>query len=44
MADKSPRKASARKAGKTLKQKRVAKKRKRDRVSGLLESIDQRRP
>ncbi|MGH9209245.1 MAG: hypothetical protein ACRD2C_01025 [Acidimicrobiales bacterium] len=43
MADKSPRKPSGKKAGKTLKEKRAAKKRKRDPGAGPFETIDQRR-
>ena len=44
MADKSPRKASGKKAGKTLKEKRSAKKLKRDSGTGLPTTMNQRRP
>jgi hypothetical protein len=42
MADKSPRKPSGKKAGKTLKEKRSAKKLKRKGKSGPIEILDQR--
>lgn len=43
MADKSPRKPSGKKAGKTLKEKRAAKKLKRNDTLGTFETIDRRR-
>ena len=44
MADKSPHKPSGKKPGKTLKEKRTAKKLKRNRATGAIQTIDQRRP
>jgi hypothetical protein len=43
MADKSPRKPAGKKAGKTLKEKRAAKKLKHDRGSTLSETLLQHR-
>ena len=44
MADKSPHKPSGKKPGKTLKEKRTAKKLKRNSATGPIQTIDQRRP
>ena len=44
MADKSPRRPSGKKPGKTLKEKRTAKKLKRNSGTGPIQTIDQRRP
>ena len=44
MADKSPGKPSGKKPGKTLKEKRTAKKLKRNSGTGSIQTIDQRRP
>jgi hypothetical protein len=44
MADKSPRKRSGKKPGKTLKEKRAAKKLRRKSGSSPFETLDQRRP
>jgi hypothetical protein len=44
MADKSPRRPSGKKPGKTLKEKRTAKKLKRHSGTGPIQTIDQRRP
>ncbi len=43
MADKSPRRPSGKKPGKTLKEKRTAKKLKRKSGTGLIQTTDQRR-
>ena len=43
MADKSPRKANGKKAGKTLKEKRSEKKLKRDTSTGMSTTMNQRR-
>jgi len=42
MADKSPRRPSGKKPGKTLKEKRTAKKLKRNSPTGPIQTIDQR--
>lgn len=44
MANKSPRKPNGKKPGKTLKEKRAAKKHKRNGTSRPFETLDQRRP
>jgi hypothetical protein len=44
MADKSPHKPSGKKAGKTLKEKRAAKRRKRSTGSDTFNTINRRRP
>ena len=44
MADKSPRRPSGKKPGKTLKEKRTAKKLKRKSGTGPIHTTDQRRP
>jgi hypothetical protein len=44
MADKSPRKPSGKKPGRTLKEKRTAKKLKRTSATGPIQTIDRRHP